>query len=394
MGALLQGCPFSQRQIKQLTGIQRIEKLFGRQWPNKQDRISRANSVSDSARRWRSGYTRDVLAILTVAIGSYLTAVWFDLAEKFHTFARNIEQYELDEVMIAGLVTLIAIAFFAIRRCSRQQCELSYRDNLEQELIASRANALELIENKSAFLANLSHEFRTPLNAIHGFADMMRNEIYGPLANEKYTEYVKNIQQGSALLIELVNDVIDLERIDAGQESLAERPCCLHQTIRDILPIIEPVARHGNIRIVDNIPDGLGRITADQRAIQKIALNLLTNAVKYNRRGGSVILSAHIDDDNRYVFKIEDTGIGIAERELDKVLDPFHRGESPFVKSKEGSGLGLNIANQLIRLHDARLTLRSKPNKGTTVIVTFPPYRWLGPKGQFTEGDGPTASAA
>lgn len=393
-GAEPQGRRIKSRRVRYLKKFNRIERLFGHTARNPSIADGRHNPAAGPARSWWNGCVRDLWAIAAITFGVYLAASQFDFAERFHEFARTNESYEFDEILIVALAAAVALSWFAVRQCRRLQRELTRRVNLERELIASRSNALELIENKSAFLANLSHEFRTPLNAIHGFADMMRNEIYGPIANQKYVEYVENILHGSTLLIELVNDIIDLEKIDSGQEALAERPCCVHQTIRDILPIVEPVARSGDIRIIDNIPDGLGRIIADPRAVQKIVLNLVTNAVKYNRPGGRVILSAHIDSAGRYVFEVEDTGIGIERTEIEKVLEPFHRGESPFVKSKEGSGLGLNIVNKLLKLHDARLTLRSRPNRGTTATVQFPPERWLGPKHLAAGGDPAEASAA
>ena len=276
----------------------------------------------------------------------------------------------------------------------RLRSELERQVCLEHEPIAGRARALEPVDNKSAFLMNISHEFRTPPNAIHGFADMIRHEVYGPIGNETYAAYVEHIRRSNMILIDMVNDIIDLEKIEAGHEALSERPCCLRKTIREVLPIFEPAARSGNIRIVDNIPAGLGRLLADPRAMQKIVLDLMTNAVKYNRRGGQVRLSAQIDDAGYYVLEVADTGIGIEEQDVEKVLEPFHRGASPLVKSKEGSGLGLNIVNTLLTLHDARLTLRSRPNRGTTATVRYPPERRLGPDEAAREHRPSNASAA
>lgn len=326
--------------------------------------------------------------------GAFIASTQFDLAERFHEFGRANALYESSELLIIALTAAAALAWFALRQCLRLRRELTRRINLERELIDGRVKALELIESKSSFLANLSHEFRTPLNAIHGFADLMGSEIYGPLANENYAEYIEYIRQSSTILIELVDEVIDLEKIGSGQETLAERPCCFRQAVRDILPIVEPAARSGNIRIVNNVPSGIGKVLADPRAIQKMVLNLMTNAVKYNRPGGSVTLSAHIENVDEYVFEVDDTGIGIQRREIKKVLEPFHRGGSPLVRSKEGSGLGLNIVNKLASLHDASFTLRSRPNKGTTASLRFPPERFLARKHMIDGVDPETSSAA
>jgi len=309
--------PFlKQRRINTLTGQRRIIRLFGRPAYTRTGVAKAPEQPTEPACAWWNGCRRDLLVIAGVALIAYVAANQFDVAERVHAYATGKELYEIDEILIAAPAVAVALAWFAMRQCRRLQLELARRLNLEQELIASRATALELIENKSAFLANLSHEFRSPLNAIHGFADMMSNEIYRPLANAKYAEYVENIQHGSSILIELVNDVIDLDKIDSGQEALAECPCCVHQTIRDILPIIEPAARSGDIAIVDSVPNGLGKIVADPRALQKIVLNLISDGVKYNRPGSSVTLSAQVDNAGCYILTVNDTGVGIDKSEI------------------------------------------------------------------------------
>ena len=169
-------------------------------------------------------------------------------------------------------------------------------------------------------------------------------------------------------------DVI-VEKIETGTDELRFKPCRIPQIFESVLPIVEPAVRSAGVSIIEDFPAALPRLLVDEPAMNKIVINLLTNAIKYNKRGGSVTITADCPSDGPFTLIVEDTGIGIAAEDMDKILEPFQRGESPLVKSREGTGLGLNIVKRLIDQHDATITFHSTPNVGTRVAVSFPPER-------------------
>jgi signal transduction histidine kinase len=324
----------------------------------------------------RSGF-RDLL------IASFLPALLFaiivvgdlDLFETFTEFAHRNEAYEIDELPLVFIVALSGFSWLSWRQWRRYETEVERRVKLESEIINTRAIAHEATGNKSAFLANLSHELRTPLNAIIGFSQIIEQEMYGPIGNDKYKEYLGTIHRSATLLDELVGDYLEIEKIETGTDELRFKPCRIPQIFESVLPIVEPAVRSAGVSIIEDFPAALPRLLVDEPAMNKIVINLLTNAIKYNKRGGSVTISADCPSDGPFTLIIEDTGIGIATEDMDKILEPFQRGESPLVKSREGTGLGLNIVKRLIDQHDATITFHSTPNVGTRVAVSFPPER-------------------
>ena len=224
---------------------------------------------------------------------------------------------------------------------------------------------------KSDFLANMSHELRTPLNAVIGFAEMMIGEIFGPHGSPKYNEYVTDIKLSADHLLKIIDDILDISKIETGHLDVEMQVLAVDEIIASCLSLIRHRARQSDVRLISEVQPGL-TLFADPRLLQQILLNLLTNAVKFTPRGGSVTISAGQGPDGAPRIAVSDTGIGIAAADIDRVLEPFVRLESAFCANVEGTGLGLPLVKSLVELHGGSLEIESRPDTGTTVSVLFP----------------------
>jgi len=224
---------------------------------------------------------------------------------------------------------------------------------------------------KSEFLANISHELRTPLNAIIGFSDIMNQEMFGPLGTDRYSEYCNDIHNSGTYLLNVINDILDMSKIEAGRMSIDTEALNAGEATHDAARIITAAASEKNISVTcDVVPEDLP-VAADRRALKQVLLNLLANAVKFTPDGGQVRLVARRED-KLVRFQIIDTGIGISEADIERLARPFIQVENQFTKSHKGSGLGLAIARSLIELHGSKLTIDSKVGEGTTVSFSLP----------------------
>jgi len=237
----------------------------------------------------------------------------------------------------------------------------------EQAVLANRA--------KSEFLANMSHELRTPLNAILGFSELMGNATLGPLGDPKYEEYTKDINDAGRHLLALINDILDLSKIEAGKLELDEEDIDVAMTIRSCMVLVKERAGNGGVKLLTDIPDGLPALHADQRQLKQILVNLLSNAVKFTPAGGEVTLKAWSRPDSGYVFQVIDTGIGIALADIPTALAPFGQVDSALSRKFAGTGLGLPLTKSLVEMHGGSLDLQSEEGAGTTVTVRFPKER-------------------
>lgn len=221
--------------------------------------------------------------------------------------------------------------------------------------------------SKSEFLANMSHELRTPLNAIIGFSEVMQEEMFGPLGSGKYLEYSHDIHKSGQFLLDVINDILDMSKIEAGRMELELTSLSLPSVIADIMRFVGPRAAEGRVDIILDMPKTCN-ITADRRALKQVFINLLSNAVKFTPEGGQVKVSvAKLKDGAR--VSISDTGIGIPHSDIEKLGRPFEQVENQFTKSKGGSGLGLAISKSLVDLHHGTLSIASTVGAGTTVTV-------------------------
>ncbi|WP_316859681.1 ATP-binding protein [uncultured Cohaesibacter sp.] len=239
----------------------------------------------------------------------------------------------------------------------------------------SRRQAEEANTAKSRFLATMSHELRTPLNAILGFSEMMKNEVFGPLPNDKYREYSNDIHASGSHLLNLINEILDLSRIEAGRYKLNEEAVSLSLIAEDCENLLRIRASAKDIAIVLDLDQTMPKLWADERAIRQIILNILTNAVKFTPNGGKITLSAKSTEDGGQMVTVLDTGMGIPENEIETVLSAFGQGSAAIQMAEEGSGLGLSIVQALVNMHDGKFDLQSELRKGTKVSAIFPPSR-------------------
>ncbi len=228
---------------------------------------------------------------------------------------------------------------------------------------------------KSEFLANMSHELRTPLNAVIGFAEIIKNELLGPLSVPKYHEYANDIYESGRHLLELINDILDLSKVESGRDELHEENIAVADLLRPVMVLVRGRAEKSDVALDVQCPDDLPHLYADMRKMKQILVNLLTNAIKFTEPGGSVMLKTWCSPDSGYVFQIVDTGIGIALADIPKVLSVFGQVDSDLNRSHEGTGLGLPLTKSLAELHSGSLDLQSELGAGTTVTVRLPAER-------------------
>ena len=246
---------------------------------------------------------------------------------------------------------------------------------LAGDLRIARDEAAAANRAKSEFLANMSHELRTPLNAILGFSELMGKATLGPLGNPKYEEYAKDINDSGRHLLALIQDILDLSKIEAGRLELDEEDIDVARTIRSCMVLVKERARNGGVKLKTDIPKGLPVLHADQRMLKQILVNLLSNAVKFTQPGGEVTLKAWCRPDSGYVFQVIDTGIGIALADIPTALSPFGQVEGDLNRKYEGTGLGLPLTKSLVEMHGGSMDLQSEVGAGTTVTVRFPKER-------------------
>jgi two-component system, cell cycle sensor histidine kinase PleC len=239
----------------------------------------------------------------------------------------------------------------------------------------ARRRAEEANLAKSRFLATMSHELRTPLNAILGFSEVLKDEILGKHNIESYKEYSADIHKSGKHLLNLINEILDLSRIEAGRYDLKEEAVSLVAIVDDCRHLLKLKAEQRNITIHQNFEFGLPRIWADERGIRQIALNLLTNAIKFTPNGGEVTLVVGWTAGGGQYLSVADTGPGIPEDEIQTVLQTFGRGSLAHKNAEEGSGLGLPIVAKLVELHGGTFALQSKLRVGTTATAAFPAER-------------------
>jgi two-component system cell cycle sensor histidine kinase PleC len=239
----------------------------------------------------------------------------------------------------------------------------------------ARARAEEANLAKSRFLATMSHELRTPLNAILGFSEIMRSEILGPHNNPTYKEYANDIHQSGQHLLNLINEILDISRIEAGRYELHEGPVSLAEVVEDCHRLMRLRAENKGLKLVEEFAENLPQLWADERAIRQICLNLLSNAIKFTPTGGTVTLKVGRTGTGGQFLNVKDTGPGIPENEIPRVLRSFGQGSLAHQTAEGGTGLGLPITKGLTELHDGAFELKSKLRYGTEVIITFPRKR-------------------
>lgn len=285
-------------------------------------------------------------------------------------------------VLIASLPFFLSIASYLNRSALMYLSFRSEKDGLIAELETAksmsdeaRRRAEEANLAKSRFLASMSHELRTPLNAILGFSEVMAKEVLGRIDNPSYREYARDINDSGQHLLDLINEILDLSRIEAGRYQLNEEPLALAVVAEDCCHLMELKARTKNVRILSQFEQSLPRLFADERAARQIVLNLLSNAVKFTPGGGEIIVCAGWTAGGGQYVSIRDNGPGIPPDEIPVVLSAFGQGAIAIKSAEQGTGLGLPIVQGLMALHGGTFELHSKLREGTEAIVIFPASR-------------------
>ena len=247
----------------------------------------------------------------------------------------------------------------------------------ETEARAARAEAESASRAKSAFLAQMSHELRTPLNAVLGFSEMLLSEPFGPLGNPRYRSYAGDIRDAGTHLLALIDDILELSRLDSGGMPLAEDGVDLDTLSLRVVSALQEAAAEGDVRMRREVPAGLPLLRGDAQALTQMLTNLLSNAVTHTRPGGEVVLTVNLMPDGGLGLMVADTGVGIPTADLPHILHPFEPSASTIARNSRGTGLGLPIVKRLVEMHGGRLELTSQPGVGTAAVLVFPAERSL-----------------
>ena len=252
--------------------------------------------------------------------------------------------------------------------------DISKRKETEEQLVAAKTQSDMSNRAKSEFLANMSHELRTPLNAIIGFSEILRDELFGPLGQEEYKEYAKDINNSGVHLLQIINDILDVSKIEAGKRELSETLMSLREVSESAFTMVKPKADVASIYIDNLIPSDLPPMRAEELAIKQILINLLNNAVKFTNEGGKITMNAKFEDEF-LVVSVSDTGIGMKKEHIKKALSAFGQVNTAMNRKESGTGLGLTLVKQLTELHGGYISIDSIPDEGTTVMVYLPKWR-------------------
>jgi cell cycle sensor histidine kinase DivJ len=249
--------------------------------------------------------------------------------------------------------------------------DISERKAHERDLIEARDLAEGASRAKSSFLANMSHELRTPLNAIIGFSEVMTHQMFGPVGSPRYLEYAKLINESGGHLLELINGILDMSKIEAGKFELSEEMFDLEEVAQQALRFVKLQADRKGVALKMGVSDGAKQIFADKRAVKQMLVNLVTNGVKFTPRGGQVIMAA-VRAANGIDIAVSDTGVGISQKDLEKLGKPFEQVDGAHTRAQEGTGLGLALVNAFAGMHGGDTAISSTLGEGTTVRVHLP----------------------
>jgi PAS domain S-box-containing protein len=255
--------------------------------------------------------------------------------------------------------------------------DITHWKRAEEELTQARAEAERASSQKSEFLARISHEIRTPLNAIIGFSELIVNESFGPIGTERYRDYLRDISRSGNHVLDLVNDLLDISKIEAGEQEMTYEAVSLNDTLSQTVAMMQPQANRERVIIRSSFASRLPDVVADLRSVRQIALNLLSNAVRYTQAGGQVIVSTAHEPGGDVVMRVRDTGIGMTGAEIEQAMKPFKQISTLRGTRTDGTGLGLPLTKAMVEANRARFAITSSPGEGTLVEVTFPATRVL-----------------
>ena len=294
------------------------------------------------------------IALASMGVGVHLYFIWL---------ARGLNSTAVDRLKFRAQKDLLIAALEEEKAISEE----------------ARRRAEAANNSKSRFLATMSHELRTPLNAIMGFSEVMHAEVLGPIGSAKYKDYAGTIHESGRHLLNLINEILDLSRIEAGKYELSEQRVRLADVTEDCHRLLKLRAEAKGLEIIEDVPDSLPPVWADERAMRQICLNLMSNALKFTPKGGRITVTADTLAGGGQRLSVRDTGPGIPADEIPKVLQPFGQGSLAHKTAEGGTGLGLSIVQSLIELHGGTFELKSELRRGTEAIVILPARRVLAP---------------
>jgi signal transduction histidine kinase len=356
---------------------ERLIELIRREVDQTTKKMQGAEGLADAL------YRRTVGLLIAWSVGglfcAMLMVIWITrrlilrplttITDAMGRLSRGDLEIEIDEVERRDEIGILARALKVFREHS-----LALRQR-EIELRTARDAAINADRSKSEFLANMSHELRTPLNAVIGFAEMMRDEVFGELGNDRYRSYAADIHGSGSHLLAIINDILDLAKIDAGSMQLREQEIDLVSLCKAALTIVWPRALQAGITIdMSGVPEDCA-LWADERLLKQALLNLLANAVKFSHPNGKVRITATLAREGSIEIRVVDTGIGMRAEDIPLVLKPFVQIDGSLQRRYEGTGLGLPLTKSIVGIHGGELAIESAPGVGTTVTVRLPADR-------------------
>ncbi len=281
----------------------------------------------------------------------------------------SFEQFTSGRWQLVSEHRIEGLGFFSIRQ------DITDRVMAEQALAGAKDEAEAANKAKSEFLSSMSHEFRTPMNAILGFSESMMEETFGPVGSDKNREYLDDIHQSGQHLLGLINDILDASAIEAGALELDEENVNLTHIVDAAIRLVKSRAEAGQVSLIASLDPEIPLFLADRRRVMQVMLNLLSNAVKFTAEGGEVYAGAWLNDDGSLAIMVDDSGVGMDTKEIGKAMTQFGQVDSGLNRKHEGTGLGLPLTKGLMELHGGTLEIKSRKGNGTVVTVTFPKER-------------------
>ncbi|MFN3399619.1 MAG: sensor histidine kinase [Ferrovibrio sp.] len=288
---------------------------------------------------------------------------------------RRLDRFADGVGLLTAFIAILVIGLLVLLFRERRVVDL--KEQAELSALAAKRSAEEANRAKSEFLANMSHELRTPLNAIIGFSSIIRSEMLGKVNIPRYREYAGDIHASGEHLLAIINDILDLSKVEAGKYELAEQDFDADEIMTAALRLVREKTERSDIELRIVPPTGIVQLSADRRALLQVLINLLANALKFTETG-RIVLSGELTDDGGFVYRVADTGIGMTPAQIKIALQPFGQIQNALTRAQSGTGLGLPLSDRMVRLHGGRLEIQSAPGKGTTVSIHLPGARVIG----------------
>lgn len=288
---------------------------------------------------------------------------------------RRLDRFADGVGLLTAFIAVLVIGLLVLLFRERRVVDL--KEQAEFSALAAKRSAEEANRAKSEFLANMSHELRTPLNAIIGFSSIIRNEMLGKVNIPRYREYAGDIHASGEHLLAIINDILDLSKVEAGKYELAEQDFDADEIMTAALRLVREKVERSDIELKVDPPATLVQLSADRRALLQVLINLLANALKFTEKG-RIVLSGDLTEGGGFVYTVTDTGIGMTPAQIKIALQPFGQIQNALTRAQSGTGLGLPLSDRMVRMHGGWLDIQSTPGKGTRVSVHLPPSRVIG----------------